>query len=1035
MASTDVQFLAQKVVELERKQSGLNRTRQLTTTSVLLPDGTEAPIDGVAEAGADAAVEIGYIGEDLLDVDDVANNEVDLSVQIPEWIRVPAEATTVAWDQSNYAIELSRALEETLGQAQEDLEQAQGELDQRLTDAEASVGGFDQRISGAEARVGEAFDLAEEAASNAESSDLRAKKANLENFRGLTFVRDVPPVSGVDGYEYAVALTGANQYAIAEGPNDTQYQNYIFDPRISSVVSDIGPGYWKTTNLDLVLGGDGTDVYYGALREGASLGIIEPRVSSMVTALSGVVGVTFSLTVPLFFGPFDLVIQDTDASGNVLGEKTTAVTSDGLASVSWYGPSTNLRFLIRVAAASDGSIRGVAISEPSVGNGPTPSPFIYAQMRDDIETWLWIDTTEGKNTPKRWNSLTQVWDVATDKAALDAAANAQTALDTANAAAAQAQTAEDKADQALNMAGGSRSYYSSDPASGTAHDGDVWRQIDASKNVIAEWFWQDDQWNQTQVTTQMISNLDVGKLTVGNGVISELVAQNIASASGQFMQLDVSQLRASSSLMDSAVIDKIWAESVVAKFLTATEKIITEDVIATGAITGDKIQANAIDGMTITGALVQGGVIEQVGESSPIGIFPYTISEALPAIVNAIQRVEPVADTEVTSDYALVGELRSGGNPTASWSIPTEYEGGTGTVSVLVKVAVASNIWVGEPSASNPSQMVPANTWTRLISPTITFEGSTILHTSCAEASEVWVTDPIVTITESAEITARLATTDQGPALAFYAGSTERSRYLHNRAQVKTQQPGGGYRYSTLTNGSLLLQSLDASDEYVEDAIMGVVAPGNNLIVKGKGTTSVESDSTVSLFTRDGELITYSGGETQVQSGTEVNVFAPNTWVSHKFSAAGIFDRSLVGPLSQLNGGSASITTAASTWAYHPGISGVAFTTARSILVRADFGGIVKGTAGYVMHGILCTGALSLAEQELQVSLTSKETLYGQHTPFTTSTTDTSQLGFKYLILPAGVTNIYLRVRRSATGTHSSNYAHLSITPIRYLSE
>ncbi|WP_171251801.1 hypothetical protein, partial [Acinetobacter baumannii] len=52
---------------------------------------------------------------------------------------------------------------------------------------------------------------------------------------------------------------------------------------------------------------------------------------------------------------------------------------------------------------------------------------------------LWIDTTGGANTPKRWNG--SAWVTVTDKAATDAAAAANAAQKTANDALDKANTA------------------------------------------------------------------------------------------------------------------------------------------------------------------------------------------------------------------------------------------------------------------------------------------------------------------------------------------------------------------------------------------------------------------------------------------------------------------------------------------------------------------------------------------------------------------------------------------------------------------
>ncbi|MGQ3382985.1 hypothetical protein [Glutamicibacter sp. TV12E] len=133
-------------------------------------------------------------------------------------------------------------------------------------------------------------------------------------------------------------------------------------------------------------------------------------------------------------------------------------------------------------------------------------------------------------------------------------------------------TAQETADNALTMAGSkSKVFYSTSNPTGTASQGDVWRKVDSSKNVIAEWFWgAAGKWESSLVTTQMISNLDVGKLTVGSGVIADLVAQTIAASTAAFQTVDVKNLYVTTGTLTEAVINKLWADVVMSRKITAT---------------------------------------------------------------------------------------------------------------------------------------------------------------------------------------------------------------------------------------------------------------------------------------------------------------------------------------------------------------------------------------------------------------------------------------------------------------------------------
>ncbi|URQ05008.1 minor tail protein [Arthrobacter phage Iter] len=210
---------------------------------------------------------------------------------------------------------------------------------------------------------------------------------------------------------------------------------------------------------------------------------------------------------------------------------------------------------------------------------------------------LWIDTTGGANTPKKWTSGT-TWTAVTDKAATDAATAAANAASAASAADAKAQSAltaagsaQTTADSALTMAGTKgKVFYSTSAPSGTGTaTGDLWRQIDGSKNVTGEWYWTGSLWQTSQITTSAISNLDVGKLTAGAAAIQTLTAQKIAASTASFQTVDVKNLFATSGTLDTAVISKLWTEVVNSQKITtgmlvvgSFDNLITEPDMSNG---------------------------------------------------------------------------------------------------------------------------------------------------------------------------------------------------------------------------------------------------------------------------------------------------------------------------------------------------------------------------------------------------------------------------------------------------------------------
>lgn len=193
-------------------------------------------------------------------------------------------------------------------------------------------------------------------------------------------------------------------------------------------------------------------------------------------------------------------------------------------------------------------------------------------------TTLWIDTTGGANTPKRWNG--SAWVVVTDKAATDAAAAAATAQTTASnaasaaataqttandaaAAAAAAQTAagnaQTTATNALTSANGRNSRVTSTSApSGTTNpntglawvDGDTWWQWDntTNKNVIGAWTRRAGAWAAEKIADAVLASLDLNKLTVsGSARMAQAVVDKIIGDAAFFKVITADRIQLQSS--------------------------------------------------------------------------------------------------------------------------------------------------------------------------------------------------------------------------------------------------------------------------------------------------------------------------------------------------------------------------------------------------------------------------------------------------------------------------------------------------------
>lgn len=113
-------------------------------------------------------------------------------------------------------------------------------------------------------------------------------------------------------------------------------------------------------------------------------------------------------------------------------------------------------------------------------------------------------------------------------AANEALQAAQAAQSRADAAHSLAGTAESNAQLAMTAAGQkTRVSYSTSAPSGTASEGDVWRRVDSNGDVYGEWVRVGNSWQSRGIRNEMISNLDVGKLTAGSAVVGSAVIQKL----------------------------------------------------------------------------------------------------------------------------------------------------------------------------------------------------------------------------------------------------------------------------------------------------------------------------------------------------------------------------------------------------------------------------------------------------------------------------------------------------------------------------
>lgn len=244
---------------------------------------------------------------------------------------------------------------------------------------------------------------------------------------------------------------------------------------------------------------------------------------------------------------------------------------------------------------------------------------------------LWIDTTNGANTPKRWNG--NLWVAVTDKAATDAAnaavkANtaAKTAQDTADKAATAAANAASQANQAnaaakkaQTTADGKNLIYRGpdEPNHDGLKPGDMWWRTQKfwtrwkgeknnSPSLLADFYtyWQGAP-NASPSVLVPLSDRVVEVLTWDGTRFEpfDLVANNILAAgtvAAKHLAADsvtAEKVKANAITVDKLAANSVTTEKLVADAVTATKlaanSVQARNIVAL-AITSDKIAANSV---------------------------------------------------------------------------------------------------------------------------------------------------------------------------------------------------------------------------------------------------------------------------------------------------------------------------------------------------------------------------------------------------------------------------------------------------------
>ena len=244
---------------------------------------------------------------------------------------------------------------------------------------------------------------------------------------------------------------------------------------------------------------------------------------------------------------------------------------------------------------------------------------------------LWIDTTNGANTPKRWNG--SAWVAVTDKAATDAAnaavkandaaktaqSTADKAQTTAANAASQANQAQAAAKKAQTTADGKNLIYRGpdEPNHDGLKPGDMWWRTQKfwtrwqgeknnSPSLLADFYtyWQGAPNNSPSVLVPLADR--VVEVLTWDGTRFEpfdLVANNILAAgtvAAKHLAADsvtAEKVKANAITVDKLAANSVTTEKLVADAVTATKlaanSVQARNIVAL-AITSDKIAANSV---------------------------------------------------------------------------------------------------------------------------------------------------------------------------------------------------------------------------------------------------------------------------------------------------------------------------------------------------------------------------------------------------------------------------------------------------------
>ena len=374
----------------------------------------------------------------------------------------------------------------------------------------------------------------------------------------------------------------------------------------------------------------------------------------------------------------DAASAKSDASGakaDAANAKATAANASSVATQakatadSAAQSATDAATAARKANTAAAAAAGVANGKADVLiQGTAPD----ASMRKS--STLWIDTTGGSNTPKRWNG--SAWVAVTDKAATDAAnaavkANdaAKTAQSTADKAATAAANAASQANQAQaaakkaqTTADGKNLIYRGpdEPSHDGLKPGDMWWRTQKywtrwqgeknnSQSMLADFYtyWQGAP-NASPSVLVPLADRVVEVLTWDGTRFTpfDLVANNILAAG---------TVGAKHLAADSVTAEKVKANAITVDKLAANS--VTTDKLVADAVTAAKLSANSVQARNIVALAITADKLA----ANSVTTAKLRVTEDMTVALLNVHKIQAgdIAANAVTTDKVAAGAVNA----------------------------------------------------------------------------------------------------------------------------------------------------------------------------------------------------------------------------------------------------------------------------------------------------------------------------------------------------------------------------------------